>query len=516
MISNRYALLKSTAIGLVTTIFIAACGGGGSAPAPNPTPPSNSAPQVSVSVAAATVQENSTPTVAEATATDADGDTVTLTLSGPDASAFAIDADGNVTFANAPDFETPTDTDGDNVYEASVTGSDGNGGSDVATFEVTVTDLVPLPTFTEVTDAFSFPTYAAELPGTNGKLLVLEKGGRARLLDPATGAVNAVDFHDFSATLNTAGEGGLLGFAVPDDFTTSQRIYFYVVGTTGAIEVRALDLATTETADPSSETTIISIPHPRDNHKGGWLGFDANGFLVVPTGDSGSSGDPDGVAQNPQSLLGKVLRLDVSTDAFPADPNRNYAIPAGNTFANAADGAPEIFAVGLRNPFRASFDPASGDLLIADVGQNEREEINRLPMDDSSLNFGWNAREGSLAYNMGADSPAFTLPIAEYEHGDGPTQGNSITGGTFFDGGSDALSDAYVFADFSSDNVWTIPADTALASTPLFGDSFTRVNDDLLLGSESPSGIVSLTADSQNRLFVTTIGGTIYQLEEQE
>ena len=516
MTATCQTLLKTTALGLCTAAFVAACGGGGSAPAPSPTPPSNSAPQVTVSVASATFEENSTATVAQSTATDADGDTVTFSLSGPDAAAFAIAANGDVTFANAPDFEMPADADGDNVYEASVTGSDGNGGTDAAAFQVTVTDVAALPTFAEVASGFAFPTYAAELPGTNGKLLVLEKGGRARLFDPGTGAINPVDFYDFGATISTVGEGGLLGFTVPDDFTTSQRIYFYVVGTTGAIEVRALDLATTETADPATETTIISIPHPRDNHKGGWLGFDANGFLVVPTGDSGGSGDPDGVAQNPQSLLGKVLRLDVSTDAFPADPNRNYAIPAGNTFADAADGAPEIFAVGLRNPFRASFDPASGDLLIADVGQNEREEINRLPMDDSSLNFGWNAREGSLAYNMGANSPAFTLPIAEYEHGDGPTQGNSITGGSVYDGQSAALRNAYVFADFSSGNIWTIPADTQLAATPLFGDSFTRVNDDLLIGSAQPSGVVSLTVDSQNRLFVTTIGGRVFRLDEEE
>ena len=497
---------------LALGVTLAACGGGGGNPTPTP-PPTNSMPDVTV--ASATVDENTSGVVTTASATDADGDSVTLSLTGTDAALFALDAaTGDITFAAVPDFEAPADADGDNVYEASVTGNDGNGATDTESFQITVSDVEPLPTFTEIGTGFSFVTYADALPGTNGKLLVLEKGGRARLLDPATGTVNTTDFLDVSARISSVGEGGLLGFAVPTDFATSQQIYTYVIAPDRAIEVRRYDLDTAETADVATETVIISIPHPRDNHKGGWLGFDANGFLVVPTGDSGGAGDPDEVAQDPQSLLGKVLRLDVTADAFPADPGRNYAVPAGNTFTDPAVGAPEIFALGLRNPFRAAFDPATGDLLIADVGQNEREEINRLPMDDSSLNFGWNIREGSLAFR--GDQAGLTLPIAEYEHGNGPTQGNSITGGVVYDGESAVLDEAYVFADFSSDNIWAIPSSTAQSATPLFGDSFRFVNDELLLGSEQPSGITSLRLDETGNLIVATLGGSIYKLEERE
>ena len=503
-------------IGLYAALALAACGGGSGTPTPPPPPPpSNMPPSVTVTLSATTFEENGTGTAASASASDPDGDTVALSLSGDDAALFTLDAStGDIAFAAPPDFEAPTDANGDNVYEASIVADDGSGGTDTAAFQITVSDVEALPTFTEVGRGFSFVTYADALPVTDGRILVLEKSGRARLFDPENGSINGDDFLDLSERIGTAGEGGLLGFAIPPDFVTSQQIYFYVTDTDGAIEVRRYDLFAAQLADVTTQTVIISIPHPRDNHKGGWLGFDADGLLLVPTGDSGGAGDPDEVAQDPQSLLGKVLRIDVTGDDFPADDMRNYSIPPGNTYDDPADGRPEIFALGLRNPFRASFDPATGDLLIADVGQNEREEINRLPMDDSSLNFGWNLREGTLPFR--GDAVGLTNPVAEYEHGNGPTQGNSITGGVVVDGESEVLDNAYVFADYSSDNIWAIPADATNTANPLFGDEFRYVNDELLIGSERPSGITSIRKDAAGRLIVATLDGEIYRLEERE
>ena len=503
---------------LLLATALASCGGGGpNVPTPPPAP-SNSAPDVTVAVGASAVAENATGVVAEASATDADGDAVTLSLSGDDATQFTLDpATGDISFAAAPDFETPGDTDGDNVYSATVEASDGNGGTDSAAFEITVTDLAPLPIFLEVASGFSQPVYAEELSGTGGQILVLEKTGRARLVDPATGVINATDFLDARGTISDVGEGGLLGFAVAPDYATSGDIYFHVNNLAGDTEIRRYTLAAgaTDRVDPASAEVIIQVGQPLNNHNAGSIGFDGNGLLIIPLGDGGGAGDPNGFSQNTQSLLGKVLRLDVSGDAFPADANRNYIIPPGNTFINPADGLPEIYAIGLRNPFRSSFDPATGDLMIADVGQDEREEINRLPMDDSSFNFGWNVREGTLRFT-GADSAAFTGPIAEYEHGNGPTQGNSITGGVVYEGEPGGLATGYIFADFSSANIWTIPADTANGPSPLFGTDFTLLNDNLLVGSERPNGVTGFSVASDGTLYLTTIDGNLYRLEERE
>ena len=530
---------------LLTTSLLGACGGDGdeaeatqggglfgpgpSGPAmppttpppttpPPTTPPSgsdNRAPVLSVSSSAPSTEENAVGPLATVAATDADGDTVTLSLQGPDAARFVV-SNGELAFREAPDFEAPTDADGNNVYEFAVVADDGNAGTARESVSVSVSDLVPLPTFVEAATGFQQPTYAAELPQTGGKLLVLEKQGRLRLVDPGTGAINAEDFLSLS-DISTNSERGVLGFAVAADYATSRQIYVHVSNSDGDTEIRRYTLApnSTERADPASAQLVIRVAQPFSNHNAGWIGFDANGYLVVPLGDGGSGGDPQGNAQNTQSLLGKVLRLDVAGDDYPDDPLRNYAIPPGNTFADASDGRPEIFAVGLRNPFRSSFDPATGDLLIGDVGQNAREEINRLPMDDATRNFGWNIREGSIAFGDGGNPEGLTLPIVEYEHGAGPTQGMSVTGGVMFDGESDIFDDAYVFADFISQNIWTVPSG-ASGPGPVTGDDFGRVNDDLLLDSAQPNRIVSFSVSSDNRLYVTSIDGTVYRLEERE
>ena len=180
--------------------------------------------------------------------------------------------------------------------------------------------------------------------------------------------------------------------------------------------------ASTAIADAASGDAILSIPQPTTtNHKGGTLVFDTQGRLLISSGDGGNT---PGDAQLASSLRGKILRIDPATDAFPADTARDYAIPAQNPFS-AGGGLAEIYAMGLRNPFRISVDPVTGDAFIGEVGQSTLEEVDRIPASQSTIiNFGWDLREGSLPFNGGADSAAYTLPVTEY----GRTRGGSITG----------------------------------------------------------------------------------------
>ena len=463
------------------------------------------------------VAENTTGIVYTATASDTDGDSLTLSLtSGGDSAVFTFDpATGELAFANAPDFEAPTDADGDNVYEIPFRVTDGQGGSADITVELTVTDVNETIAVRRVGAGFSQPLYLEGLPDGSGRVVVLERTGRIRLLDPDTGAIDPVDFLDVSASISITGERGLLGLAFAPDFATSGIFYINMSNIAGDTEIRryATFTGSLDQGDPATADVILTYAQPATNHNAGWLGFDAGGLLVIPTGDGGGSGDPNDLAQNTQSLLGKVLRIDVSGDDFPADDLRDYVIPPGNTFdGDAAAGLPEIFAVGLRNPFRASFDPASGDLIMADVGQDAIEEIDRLPMDDATRNFGWNIREGT-AFFSGADSTAFTPPVAEYAAGSGPLQGDSVTGGYVYAGPVEALQDEYVFADFVSGNIWSVPVASLVDGQTVPASQFTIRTSEFAPDAGSLSSISSFGLDAAGNLYIVAIGGDVFQLE---
>ena len=218
--------------------------------------------------------------------------------------------------------------------------------------------------------------FATSAPGDPDRLFVVAKTGEIRILDTATGAVNAMPFLDIpAAQLQTDGEQGLLGLAFHPDYATNGRFFVFVTNAAGNLEVRAYSRSSgnPDLADPASGNVILTVPHPvQSNHNGGWIGFGPDGSLYIATGDGGGGGDPDNNAQNINSLLGKILRIDVNGDDFAGDGSRDYAIPDGNPFVGAA-GADEIWAVGLRNPWRPSFDRATGDFYIADVGQDERK-----------------------------------------------------------------------------------------------------------------------------------------------
>ena len=188
------------------------------------------------------------------------------------------------------------------------------------------------------------------------------------------------------------------------------------------------------------------------------------------------------------------------------------SIPAGNTFTDPANGLPEIFATGLRNPFQSSFDPVSGDLLIGDVGQGAIEEINRLPMTDNSFNFGWAVREGT-AFFKGPDQPEFTPPVAEYPRGTGPREGQSVTGGLVYQGPVEAYQGTYIFGDFISNNVWGIPVADLVNGQTVPASQFSILNAEFVPDQGNLTSIAAFGTDEAGNLYIVSLGGDIFRME---
>lgn len=262
-------------------------------------------------------------------------------------------------------------------------------------------------------------------------------------------------FLDLSSRVVAGGEKGLLGLAFHPDFR--ENGFFYVNYTTGdPLETRisrfSLSSADAAQADLNSEQILLTYDQPYENHNGGKIAFGPDNFLYISSGDGGSAGDPHNNAQNREKLLGKILRIDVNA----ASGGRNYAIPADNPFANNTEGwREEIYAYGLRNTWKFSFDPVTGELWGADVGQNQREEINII---ENGGNYGWRIMEGSICYNPPEDcSPTgLTLPVHEYSQSDA-IGGRSITGGHVYRGsGLPSLQGFYIYGDFISGNIWAL------------------------------------------------------------
>ena len=508
--------IRFAAIAALAGAGLAACGGGGGGgTSPPPPPPANRPPAIT-SPATATLAENTSGPVYTLTASDPDGDPVTLSLlAGGDSGVFAFNpATGILSLAAGLDFEAPRDANTDNAYALTFEARDNRGGAAQLAVTVTVTDQNEALSLRRVGAGFSQPLYVTGIPGT-GQVVVLQKGGRARVLNPETGVIESVDFLDVTTQVSTDSERGLLGLAFSPSFAADRTLYVNLTNLAGNTEIRRYRMFTGSSTqvDPSTADIILTIAQPFSNHNGGWMGFSNDGLLYIPTGDGGSGGDPLNNAQTTTSLLGKVLRLDVSGDDFPADANRDYRIPAGNAFPGGTAGAPEIFALGLRNPFRASVDAVTGDLIMGDVGQNAIEEINRLRPSGSGTNFGWNLREGTQPYNGGANSPGFVPPVAEYSHGTGPAQGRSVTGGHIYRGAIPAIRNHYVFGDFISGNVWSVPEASLVPGQTLASSAFTRLNPQLVPDAGTLSQVTSFGLDAQGRLYIVAFGGDVFRIE---
>jgi glucose/arabinose dehydrogenase len=301
--------------------------------------------------------------------------------------------------------------------------------------------------FELVASGFTAPLFLGA-PAGDDRLFVVEKGGAIRIVE--NGVVRSTPFLNLSGLVNTSGEQGLLGLAFDPSYATNGRFYvnYISAGAQDTVVARYTVSSDRNIADPASAQTIITIDQPadRNNHKAGWIGFRPNEpqNLYIATGDGGSSNDPDNFAQNLNSDLGKILRLDVSGSGA------GYTIPASNPFAGAIAGKDEIWAYGLRNPFRNSFDRATGDFYIADVGQNTREEINFEPAPGvGGRNYGWRPREGTVD-NPGVSDPAppgAVNPIFDYDR----SKGTSITGGYVYRGSKiPEFQGTYLFGDFGA------------------------------------------------------------------
>jgi glucose/arabinose dehydrogenase len=302
----------------------------------------------------------------------------------------------------------------------------------------------------------------------SGRLLVNERGGRIRVVQP-DGTLGGRDFVDLSGRIEAGGERGLLGVAFHPDFAANGRVFVHYSrrgdGATVISELTAS--ADRSSADPASERIILTHDQPFANHNGGQIAFGPDGYLYIGLGDGGSGGDPFGNAQARDVLLGKILRIDV--DGSPA-PDREYAIPDDNPYAgdgvSPGAGLPEIWANGLRNPWRFSFDRETGDLYIGDVGQGSWEEIDRQPADSAGgENYGWNIYEGTHCSGA-CDSIPAVAPVAEYSHASGG--GCSVTGGYVYRGSRQpGMVGNYLFSDYCTGTIWTLAVGGGLTPLPL-------------------------------------------------
>lgn len=298
---------------------------------------------------------------------------------------------------------------------------------------------------TQVASGFSSPAHLTHAADESDRLFVVEQPGTVRILD--SGAVRSTPLLDIRDRVAFGGERGLLSVAFHPDFADNGRLYVdYTRRSDGATVVSEFTVGDGGgRVDPDSERILLTIEQPFSNHNGGQLQFGPDGYLYVGMGDGGAGGDPRNNGQDLGSLLGALLRIDVN----PRN-GQPYGIPSDNPFVDQADARDEIYAYGLRNPWRFSFDRCTGDLFLADVGQNQWEEVDLV---EKGGNYGWNVMEGSHCYNAAdCDRAGLELPIAEYGH----SQGCSITGGYVYRGSHiPELIGHYIFADFCSGRVWS-------------------------------------------------------------
>lgn len=300
-------------------------------------------------------------------------------------------------------------------------------------------------------DVFDIELFATELSAPldiqnmgDSRLFIVEKGGRIRILDEL-GNINPDPFLDIRNRVNSqAGERGLLGLAFHPDYVNNGLFFVNYTNLAGNTVIAKYSRLDEDHADPASEGIILTVNQPFANHNGGGLAFGPDQYLYASLGDGGDGGDPGDRAQNPQSLLGKLLRIDVTGDSL-------YTIPSDNPFAGDDGYLDEIWALGLRNPWRFSFDRQTNDLYIADVGQNAFEEINVQPAgSEGGENYGWRCYEANQPFNL-TDCPAdtvFSFPVHAYAH-QGSSCRASVTGGYVYRGNAQTrLFGSYVFGDY--------------------------------------------------------------------
>lgn len=354
-----------------------------------------------------------------------------------------------------------------------------------------------------VTSGLTQPLYLTHARDGSGDLYVVEKAGRIRVIEGGT--LRSQPFLDITGKTSKGGEQGLLGLAFHPDYRNNGYFYVNYTNSSGdTLIARYAANRSSKVADPGSEQIVLTVDQPYDNHNAGWLGFGPDGMLYVPLGDGGAGGDPQNYAQRLEAqsgnrhLLGKVLRIDVNG----GEQGRNYRIPADNPSLGGR--VSEIWAYGLRNPWRASFDRQTGDLWIGDVGQGSQEEISLGAGGGKGLNYGWKIMEGTACYDNsiapGCSSNSLTRPVHAYGRGDG----YSITGGYMYRGTRfPRMQGRYFFTDFGTGNLWSLR---------LVNGTWMRKTEVASAGQ----GLASFGEDEQGELYVISLfGGQIWRLEDQ-
>lgn len=338
---------------------------------------------------------------------------------------------------------------------------------------------------------FSKPILMLQAPNNDSQWYIVEKGGRVLRVTTNAGGVQSSTFLDISERVDSGpNEAGLLGMAFHPQYQTNGLVYLSYTASDPSLT--SIISRVTRSSDGNSlqadtEEVLLRVNQPYSNHNGGHIAFGPDGFLYIGLGDGGSGGDPRGHGQNTTTLLGSMLRIDVNNGA-------PYGIPASNPFASGEQGRPEIYAWGLRNPWRWSFDKTTGALWVADVGQNSWEEVSVM---NASGNYGWNAKEGTHCYESSrCDKPEFVDPVIEYSH----EYGCSVTGGYVYRGSANPdLRGTYLYSDYCSGTLWGAKdngngeyVSTEILSTGLNVASFAEGNN--------------------GEIYIVHLGGEIYQI----
>jgi glucose/arabinose dehydrogenase len=360
---------------------------------------------------------------------------------------------------------------------------------------------VPLSTEL-VASGLARPVQVVAAPNDYDRVFIVEQRsgstGRIKILNLNTGTLNATPF--LSVSVNTSSEQGLLGLAFHPNYENNGYFYVNYTASGGTYIVRYTVSSNPDIADSGSAYTIMNFSQPYSNHNGGWLGFGPDGYLYIGTGDGGSGGDPGNRAQDiTNQKLGKMLRVDV-------DGGSPYAIPPSNPFVGVT-GDDEIWSYGLRNPWRCNFDRETGDLWMADVGQNAHEEVSfQSAASSGGENYGWRCYEGNNSYNTsGCDSSnTMVFPIWDYSH----SSGCSITGGVVYRGAAiPSLHGTYFFGDYCTSKIWSLRYDGFNVS-----DYQDRTSELDPSGATSISSIVGFGEDAAGEIYICDLGGEVFRI----
>ncbi|MEK7952239.1 PQQ-dependent sugar dehydrogenase [Luteolibacter soli] len=374
----------------------------------------------------------------------------------------------------------------------------------------TVTFAHAKPGVETVATGFERPLWVGAPSHVKDRLWVIEQVGRIWIIDAKTGQKQPEPFLDISSQVRRKGnEEGLLGLAFAPDFEKSGRFCVNFVDRDQNTRISRFVAKGPDfkSADPDSQAVLLSFKQPFDNHNGGWIAYGPDQMLYVGTGDGGAGDDPHDNGQNLNTYLGKILRIDTS-------PEDSYQVPKDNPFVGQKDAKPEIWAYGMRNPWRCSFDRQTGDFWIGDVGQNHWEEIDYLPKGKGAgSNFGWRLREADKKNpndKIGGPAPKNDVePVYSYAHGNKSDEGFSVTGGYVYRGPVKELQGRYIFADYQSRRVW---------SFVLKGDKATDFKD--YTDDFQPEGgklgmITSFGEDPSGNLYIVDQSGPILRIVDK-